>query len=141
MRLDGPATELTEGQRKQAQIAGIPADRPGLGAEYPKMIYKPGGSNSRHMHLSEPLLVGNGEYDKNTQTLKPGHECQTAFVDDAEDEAAALADGWFLSPDPAEQARATAKQEIERAKDDRIAELEAMLEQQTDPKKHQAKAA
>jgi hypothetical protein len=34
--------ELTEKQKEMAQIAGIPADRPGLGDEYPKAVYRKG---------------------------------------------------------------------------------------------------
>ncbi len=119
MRPDGPidAAELTEAQKLMAKVAGIPADRPGLNSEYPKMIYRP-GQNPRHVLLNEPLLIA-GKF-----------ECETALVDSAEDEAEALANGWFLSPDPAEQQKHAAKVAEARAKDDRIAELERQLAEQ-----------
>lgn len=126
MRLDGPVKDLTEAQKRLADIAGIPADRPGLGAEYPKMVYRP-GVNHRHHHMSNPLPIGNGAYDKAADRLAPGVECETAFVDSEEDEAEALADGWFLSPDPALQEKQKFKAEADAAKDNRIAELEAQL--------------
>lgn len=117
MRPDGPinSEQLTEAQKLMARIAGVPADRPGLGDEYPKMIYRP-GSNPRHMLLGEPLKIA-GKF-----------ECETALVDTAEEEAEALASGWFLSPDPAEQKKFADKLAAERAKDDEIAELKRQLE-------------
>jgi hypothetical protein len=125
MRIDGP-TELTEGQKLQARTAGIPADRPGLGAEYPKMVYRP-GENERHMHMNQPLKIGNGTLNSVGDKLSPGIEYQTAFVDSPEDEVEALADGWMLSPDPGQQAKHEAKVKLERAKDDEIATLKAQL--------------
>lgn len=130
MRPDGPVKDITAEQKKLAQIAGVPADRPGLGAEYPKMVYKP-GDNPRHMHLNEPLAIGNGKHDKVSDRLSKGFHCETAFVDSAEDEMQALEEGWFLSPFPEEQEKQTERQAVERAKDDRIAELEAQLAAQS----------
>jgi len=125
MRIDGPS-ELTEGQKLQMKIAGIPADRPGLGAEYPKMVYKP-GTNDRHIHMNQPLKIGNGALNRVGDKLEPGQEYQTGFVDSPEDEMEALADGWLLSTDPGEQARQALKAADERAKDDEIALLKAQL--------------
>lgn len=125
MRIDGPI-ELTEGQKLQAKIAGIPADRPGLGAEYPKMVYRP-GPNERHVHMNQPLKIGNGALNRVGDKLEAGQEYETAFVDDPDDEAQALADGWLLSTDPGEQARYALKVAEERAKDDEIALLRAQL--------------
>ncbi len=126
MRLDGPVKDLTEAQKRQADLAGIPADRPGLGAEYPKMIYSP-GENPRHKHLDQEIPIGNGKYDPVYDKLAPGNHYRTAFVDNPEEEAQALADGWFLSPDRAAQEAELQKREAEAAKDNRIAELEAQL--------------
>ncbi len=114
MRPDGPVKDLTPEQKLAARTAGIPADRPGLGAEYPKMIYRP-GKNERHQHVNEPLKIA-GKF-----------ECETAFVDNAEEEAEALGSGWYLSPDPEHQKVADAKRREERAKDDEIARLKAEL--------------
>lgn len=128
MRMDGPVETATPAQKQQADIAGIPHDRPGLFAEYPKMIYKPGKGNTRHELLGGkdgPLPIGNGPVSDDGHSLGEGFFCQTAFVDSVEDEAKALADGWFLSPDPAEQALAAKKAEADAAKDREIAELKA----------------
>lgn len=114
MRPDGPVKDLTPEQKLAARTAGIPADRPGLGAEYPKMIYRP-GKNERHHHVGDPLKIA-GKF-----------ECETAFVDTAEDEAEALANGWYLSPDPEQQKAADEKRKADTAKDDEIARLKAEL--------------
>lgn len=127
MRPDGPVTDLTETQKRFAKIAGVPADRPGLGEEYPKMVYRP-GTNPRHHLLDKPLPIGNGKVAG--EKLSPGFDCETALVDSADDEAQALADGWFLSPDPAAQAAEVEKRNAERAKDDEIAALKAQLANQ-----------
>lgn len=127
MRPDGPVTDLTETQKRFAKIAGVPADRPNLGAEYPKMVYRP-GKNPRHHLLDKPLPIGNGKVSG--EKLAPGFECETALVDSAEDEAEALADGWFLSPDPDVQKVEAEKRQAEQAKDDEIAQLKAQLAQQ-----------
>lgn len=114
MRPDGPVKDLTPQQKLMARTAGVPADRPGLGGEYPKMIYRP-GKNDRHCLMSEPLKIA-GKF-----------ECETAFVDSPEDEAQAMAEGWFLTPDPAEQAAVIEKRKADTAKDDEIAALRAQL--------------
>lgn len=124
MRFD--KEELSEGAKLRLSVAGIPANRPGLGAEYPKMVYKP-GSNDRHYHMNQPLLMGNGALNRGGDRLDPGAEYQTAYVDNSEDEAEALAEGWMLSTDPNEQARQALKAVEERAKDDEIALLRAQL--------------
>ncbi len=114
MRPDGPVEDLTAAQKLMAKIAGIPADRPGIGAEYPKMVYRP-GVNERHMLLGERLKIA-GRF-----------ECETALVDNPDDEAEALASGWFTSPDPEVQEQEAAKREAELAKDREIADLRAQL--------------
>lgn len=132
MRPDGPVKDLTDSQKKQASIAGIPADRAGLGAEYPKMIYRP-GENHRHKHLDQEIPVGNGQYDPVSERLSPGIPHSTAFVDSHDEELTALEAGWFLSPFPEAQDMQVAKRQIEKAKDDRIAELEAQLAEKRGP--------
>ena len=124
MRID--KQEMSEGAKMRLSVAGIPADRPGLGAEYPKMVYKP-GENDRHMHMNEPLKIGNGALNKVGDKLSPGREYQTGFVDNPDDEAEALADGWLISTDPGQQIKHQAKAKADRAKDDEIAALKAQL--------------
>lgn len=99
---------LTEKQKEMAQIAGIPADRPGLGGEYPKAVYRKG--------------VGEQLYGEPFKTA--GNKLDVATVENAEEEAEALALGWYLSPDlEAEQKRIDAMAE----KDAEIARLQAQL--------------
>lgn len=135
MRIDGPIEGLTEAQKKLADIAGVPANRPGLGDEYPKMVYRR-GDNPRHILTNEALPVGNGAYDARTDKLGKGEQYETAFVDNAEDEAQAVADGWLLSVDPVAQEKHALRVAAEREKDDEIARLRAELAGRTaDPEK------
>lgn len=97
--------EFTPAEVAQARLAGIPADREGLGGEYPLMLYKP-GDNPSHNILDEPLLVQNK------------HRVATMIVNDVDEELAAMEEGWSRSPD--------GKEYISPEKT-RIAELEAQL--------------
>lgn len=100
--------ELTDGQKAAARMAGIPADRAGLLAEYPKAVYRAGEGA---VYLGEPFKIG-------------GHLIDTATVENAAEEADALEQGWFLTPDlKAEQAR----RDIVAEKDAEIDELRAQL--------------
>lgn len=112
MAWTGEKTELTPGQAAAAKFAGIPADRPGLGGEYPKAVYKGDAEGTDRLLLGSPILVA-GEF-----------AVKTATVNDETEELEALEQGWFLSPDlKAEVAKRTALQE----KDDEIAALKAQL--------------
>lgn len=75
--------ELTAGQIAAAQIAGIPADREGLGGEYPKAVYREGKGPQL---LGEPFKIG-------------GLLIDTATVANLEEEMEAIEEGWFLTPD------------------------------------------
>lgn len=105
--------ELTEAQKLMASIAGIPADREGLGAEYPRMMYRKASHMTDHMLLGEELLI-QGKY-----------RVETVVVEDIDEEMEAAAEGWSRSPDgsdPVSEVMANAA--ADRA---RIAELEAQL--------------
>jgi hypothetical protein len=105
--------ELTEGQKRAAIYAGIPADRPGLGAEYPKAVYKKDDEQGAdRTYLNEPLLVGGK------------HAVKMATVENAEEEAEALEQGWFLSPDLEVEQK---KRDLMAEKDAEIAELREKL--------------
>lgn len=125
MRLDGPIPDLTEAQKKMAQIAGIPADRAGLGDEYPKMVYRP-GFNARHQLENRSLKMGNGPA-VTPDRLSEGYDNEIAYVEDAADEQAAIASGWFLSHETARQEGEVIRRAQENAKDDEIASLRAQL--------------
>jgi hypothetical protein len=99
--------ELTEKQKEMAQIAGIPADRPGLGDEYPKAVYRKGKGEQLY---GEPFKTA-------------GLALDVATVSNAEEEAEAIELGWYLSPDlEAEQKRKDAMAEKD-------AEIEALRSQ------------
>jgi hypothetical protein len=105
--------ELTEGQKKAAPFAGIPADRPGLGAEYPKAVYITDAEGTDRTLLGKPLLV-QGKYS-----------VRTATVANAEEEAEAIEQGWRLSPDM--EAEAKKMSELQE-RDAEIARLREQLE-------------
>lgn len=81
--------ELSPAQIQQANMAGVWADRPGLGGEYPKMLFKKGIPGPADHVLAtdangatEPLPVD-------------GHkDIVTRVVDDAEAEIMAADEGW-----------------------------------------------
>lgn len=104
--------ELTEGQKKAAQFAGIPADRPGLGAEYPKAVYFADDSGTDRILLGEPLLV-QGKYSVRVST-----------VNDEIEELEAIEQGWALSPDLEAVQR---QRDAIAEKDDEIAQLREQL--------------
>lgn len=112
--------ELSEAQKLMAKIAGIPADRPGLGAEYPRMLYKPGVLTD-HQLLGEDLKV------------QGKHAVESVVVENLEEEMEATAEGWSRSPDGVDAISEVLTVSIE--KDARIAELEAMLAAQDAPRR------
>jgi hypothetical protein len=122
MAWTGDKVELTDGQRKAAQYAGIPADRPGLGGEYPKAVYKADKEGKDRMLNNEPILVA-GEY-----------AVRTATVENEDEELEALEQGWFLTPNLKEEMR---KRDALADANARIAELEAAAKV---PAKEAAKA-
>lgn len=84
--------ELTPGQLAAARTAGLWADRPGLGAEYPKAVYRRAVASQDHKVLGEPIKV-QGKY-----------EVETATVHSADEELQALEQGWALTPADADPA-------------------------------------
>lgn len=77
--------ELTEGQMRAAQYAGIPADRPGLLDTYPRAVYK----------------VGDGTVLNGQPFLIHGVEVRCSTVGNAQEESEAKAQGWHLTPEEA----------------------------------------
>lgn len=112
MAWNGDKVELTEGQKRAAEFAGIPADRVGLGAEYPKAVYKADKEGKDRMLNNEPMLVGGK------------HAVRVATVNNEDEELEALEQGWFLSPDLKEEQR---KRDAMAEKDAEIAALQAQL--------------
>lgn len=115
MAWTGEKVELTEAQKKAALFAGVPADRPGLGDEYPKAVYKAdkgAQAGKDRMLNNEPLLVA-GQ-----------HAVMTATVENEDEELEALEQGWFLTPNLKEEERKRDEMAELRAKN---AELEAKL--------------
>lgn len=102
--------ELTPAQVAHAKLAGIPADRPGLLGEYPRMLYR-SGNGGDHNLLDTPLPI-------------QGHKgVETVIVHDELEELEASEHGWTRTIDgkviPADD------------KDALIAELQAQLLAQT----------
>jgi hypothetical protein len=64
----------------------------GLVTDYPKMLYKAGEiPHNEHHHQGEPIKIGGI------------HDAQTLVVNDADEELAALEDGWaatLATPEP-----------------------------------------
>lgn len=112
MAWTGEKVELTEGQKRAAEFAGIPADRPGLGGEYPKAVYKEDKAGKDRMHCGEPILV-DGKF-----------AVRTATVANEDEELEALEQGWFLSPNLKEEVR---KRDALAERDAEIARLTAEL--------------
>lgn len=104
--------ELTPAQVQQAKLAGIPADRPGLMGEYPRMLYKLG-------RRDEQSYLGNvdGEF------LTWGKKVETKVVEDREEEVEALSEGWVRSLE------GDATDDVADPRDLAIAELQAQLAQ------------
>lgn len=112
---DKPTRELSAKEKEMAQIAGIPADRPGLLAEYPKAVYREAENEAdAPMLYSAPFKIN-------------GKLIQAREVADPEEEEEAIALGWYLTPDlEAEQKR---RDEL-KEKDEEIARLKAQIEEQ-----------
>lgn len=99
--------ELTPAQILQAKMAGIPGDRPGLGGEYPKMLFKKGTPDPESHALASDTNGG--------VALLPiqGHkDVITMTVDDVDAELTASEQGWF---DRIEKALAAGKKAVSNA--------------------------
>jgi len=119
--------EYTPAEVAQMRMAGIPADREGLGAEYPKMLYRKTDIEDRHIQTDASTKCGETYLVQNNYG---GLLCDTMIVN-SPDEAEALAlEGWDVSPRAAHgQVDGLAKQVS--AKDEEIAALRAQLAAQT----------
>jgi hypothetical protein len=105
--------ELTEGQLKAAQHAGIPADRAGYGAEYPKAVYREDKAGKDRTLNGTPILV-QGQF-----------AVETATVNNEDEELEAMEQGWFTTPDLSTVAK---KRDAIAERDAEIASLKAQLE-------------
>lgn len=119
MAWTGEKVELTEAQKRAAEFAGVPADRPGLGAEYPKAVYKADKDGKDRMLNNEPILVA-GEF-----------AVMTATVANEDEELEALEQGWFLTPNLKEEER---KRNVLAEKDAEIAALKEQMAKAAPPK-------
>jgi len=103
--------ELSPAQVAQAKLAGIPGDRPGLGADYPRMLYRSGEAED-HKLLDMPLPI-------------QGHKgVETVIVHDELEEAEASEHGWTRTIDGNDMPTMSDKDAL-------IAELKAQLSAQT----------
>jgi len=120
MAWTGEKVELTEAQKRAAEFAGVPADRPGLGAEYPKAVYKEDKDGRDRVLNGEPILVA-GQF-----------AVMTATVANEDEELEALEQGWFLTPNLKEEVR---KRDAIAERDAEIAALKAQLNEKPAPAK------
>jgi hypothetical protein len=98
------AREFAEGR--------IGSDGVGVPQTYPRMMYKAapkGVVPADHLLAEKPLKIG-------------GCDVQTTLINDAEEEAIALSDGWFFNPD--------LKLTAEQAKDKELADLREQVAKQ-----------
>jgi len=101
--------ELSPAQVAQAKLAGIPGDRPGLGDEYPRMLYlKTAAPKGIHKLLDMAL------------DMQGVPNVDWVVVDSAEEEAEAMEHGWTRTIDGKAEPQASEK-------DDLIAELQAQI--------------
>jgi len=83
---------LTPEEVARAQLAGIPADRPGLLGDFPKMLYKKGTPGMDQHALASDANGGVSHLPI------AGHSGLTYLtVETLEDELAALDEGWVAS--------------------------------------------
>lgn len=103
--------ELTPAQVAHSKLAGIPGDRPGLGDDYPRMMYRD-GKGADHKLLDMPLPI-------------QGHtNVETAIVYDALEEEEAAEHGWTRTIDGSTMPTMSDKDAL-------IEELQAQLLAQT----------
>lgn len=101
--------ELSPAQVVQAKLAGIPADRPGLGDDYPRMLYlKTAKPKAMHKLLDISL------------DMQGVPSVDWVVVESAEEEAEAMEHGWTRTIDGKAEPKASEK-------DDLIAELQAQI--------------
>lgn len=115
--------EYTPAEVAHMRKAGIPADRPGLGSEYPKMLYRATEDEDRLIQTTEEQKCGKTWL---VQNKYDGLLCDTLVVNDIDEAEIAVADGWEDTPKAAHgMADGIAKQAS--AKDAEIEMLKAEL--------------
>lgn len=104
--------ELTPAQVAHSKLAGIPGDRPGLGDDYPRMMYRTGGEGADHNLLDMPLPI-------------QGYKNVVSYVvESPEEEAEFLEQGWTRTIDGSTMPTMSDKDAL-------IEELQAQLIAQT----------
>ncbi|MBB4857007.1 hypothetical protein HNO88_000304 [Novosphingobium chloroacetimidivorans] len=84
--------ELSPAEIVHAKMAGIPADRPGLLSDYPKMLYRKGKPE-----IGQHSLVSDSIGGLSSLPIAGHDGVTTLVVDGPDDELAALEDGWHAS--------------------------------------------
>jgi hypothetical protein len=81
--------ELSPAEIVHAKMAGVPADRPGLLGEYPKMLYRKGTVEIGQHSLASDAIGG-----LSALPIAGHKEVATMTVETAEEELLALELGW-----------------------------------------------
>ena len=84
--------ELSPAEIVHAKMAGIPADRPGLLGDYPKMLYRKGKAEIGEHSLASDALGG-----LKSLPIAGLDGLVTTVVASADEELIALDDGWHSS--------------------------------------------
>jgi len=84
--------ELSPAEIVHAKMAGIPADRPGLLGDYPKMLYRKGKPA-----LGEHALASDANGGLASLPIAGHDGVTTLTVASADEELAALEDGWHVT--------------------------------------------
>lgn len=90
--------ELSPAQVAAAKMAGIPADRPGLLGDYPRMMYRKGTPNAND---SSHNLAADANGGLSVLPIQGHKDIVTRVVDTMDEELLAAEDGWHETIDKA----------------------------------------
>lgn len=88
----GIERELSPAEIVHARMAGIPADRPGLLGDYPKMLYRKG-----KLGFGEHSIASDANGGTSTLPIAGHDNLITLTVESADEELLALDEGWHAS--------------------------------------------
>lgn len=115
--------EFTAAEIQHMRMAGIPADRPGLGGEYPRMMYRKTDKEHRVIQTDGSAKCGETWL---VQNRFDGLLCDTQVANTVDEAEAMALEGWEISPKAA-HGEADGMIASVSAKDAEIAALKAQL--------------
>lgn len=116
--------EFTPAEIQQMRAAGVPADRVGLGSEYPKMLYRKTDREDKQIQTDAASKCGETWLVINRFE---GLLCETMIVHGPDEAEIASEEGWEDTPRAA-HGLSSGLAARTSAKDDEIARLKAELE-------------